>query len=211
MQSLRTELTGLDALSDEELLKVHLQGNERGLSILMKRYQHSVVTYTYRMLGNYDDAVDIAQETFVRVHKYGSSFVEHERFSSWLYAIARNLSLTELGKTRRRVTMSLHDAFGYEDSDVFEVPDDSYRADTAVDTNAVTQAVQQALMKIHPNYREMVVLRDIQELSYEEISSITNTEMGTVKSRLSRGRAALQRLLQHVYSEVFAQQGSTNE
>lgn len=192
------------AQTDEELLRMHLAGNEQGLALLMKKYKDPLVTYVYRFLGNYDDAVDVAQETFLRVHRFGHTFVGDVRFMAWLYAIARNLARTELQRHRRKNRVSMEDAFGVGDDASWDIPDMNYQTDTQTDSTYITQQVQSALMKISPTYREMVVLRDIQQLSYEEISSITETEMGTVKSRINRGRTQLQTLLKDLYGEIFS-------
>jgi RNA polymerase sigma-70 factor (ECF subfamily) len=102
----------------------------------------------------------------------------------------------------------MQQAFGVgEDQEIWDVPDETYRPDERVDTNTITQEVQKALMRVSPSYREMVVLRDVQQMSYEEIAEITKTELGTVKSRINRGRAQLQEQLKGLYDELF---GTTN-
>lgn len=196
-----------NSATDEDLLRWFLEGDEAAFVALMRRYKEPITTYTYRFLGNYDDAVDVAQETFVRLYRFGHSFVGEVKFSTWLYTIASNLARTELKRYRRRNGVSLSEAFSIgDDESSWEIPDESYRPDEMVDSTRIAQDVQKALLSISPSYREMVVLRDVQQLTYEEIAVITNTEMGTVKSRINRGRAQLQVLLRSLYNEVFPSQ-----
>ena len=190
--------------SDEELLRLFREGDETAFVVLMRRYKDPITTYAYRFLGNYDDAVDVAQETFVRLYRFAHTFIGEVKFSTWLYTIASNLARTELKRYRRRNGMSLSEAFGVgDDESSWEIPDETYLPDELVDRTRIVQDVQRALMSVSPAYREMVVLRDVQQLTYEEIAVITGTEMGTVKSRINRGRAQLQELLRNLYNEVF--------
>jgi len=194
------------SLSDEELLQLFIAGDESAFVALMRRYKDPITNFTFRFVGNYDDAVDIAQETFVRLYRFGNTFMGEVKFSTWLYTIAGNLAKSELKRYRRRNGMSLKDAFSKHDEDqTWDVPDTSYMPDERIDRTRIAQEVQKALMNVSPSYREMVVLRDIQQLTYEEISVITGTELGTVKSRINRGRVQLQAMLKDLYKELFPQ------
>lgn len=194
------------SLSDEELLQLFIAGDESAFVALMRRYKDPITNFTFRFVGNYDDAVDIAQETFVRLYRFGNTFMGEVKFSTWLYTIAGNLAKSELKRYRRRNGMSLKDAFSKHDEDqTWDVPDTSYMPDERIDRTRIAQEVQKALMSVSPSYREMVVLRDIQQLTYEEISVITGTELGTVKSRINRGRVQLQAMLKDLYKELFPQ------
>lgn len=196
--------TKASPLTDEELLQEFLSGNERSFKALMHRYREPILNFVYRFIGDYDDAVDIAQETFIRLYKFGHTFQGEVKFSTWLYTIAANLAKTELKRYRRRKGSLLSTVFSKgDDTDSWDIPDEQFRPDERIDSNHIAQAVQTALMKVSPSYREMVVMRDIQLLSYEEISQITGTEMGTVKSRINRGRQQLQTQLRSLYQEVF--------
>jgi RNA polymerase sigma-70 factor (ECF subfamily) len=189
--------------TDEDLLRRFLDGDEASFVALMRRYKEPITTFMYRFLGNYDDAVDVAQETFVRLYRFGHTFIGEVKFSTWLYTIASNLARTELKRYRRRYGTTLGAAFGSGDDETWDIPDESYRPDEQVDRTRIVQEVQKALMSVSPTYREVVILRDVQQLTYEEIAEITKTEMGTVKSRINRGRAQLQDKLQSLYNEVF--------
>lgn len=191
-------------IADELLVEEFLGGDERAFVELMRRYKQPIITFVYRFLGSYDDACDVSQETFVRLYRFAGTFQGEVKFSTWLYTIAGNLARTELKKYRRKHGTSLQQAFGIgEDAETWDIPDESYRPDEQVDSNTITQEVQKALMRVSPSYREMVILRDLQQLSYEEIAVITQTELGTVKSRINRGRAQMQEMLKDLYDELF--------
>ena len=204
LSSLEDVKRGGEIVKDEELLQGFLGGDEKSFVELMQRYKQPILTFVYRFIGDYDDATDIAQETFVRLYRFAHTFKGEVKFSTWLYTIAANLSRSELKRYRRRMGTALSAAFSRDEAgEEWDVPDETYRPDDKVDSNRIAQEVQAALMKISPTYREMVILRDIQQMSYEEIAFVTGTEMGTVKSRINRGRAQLQELLQGLYDEVF--------
>jgi RNA polymerase sigma-70 factor (ECF subfamily) len=196
------------AMSDEQLLAAFLTGDHVAYGALVKRYKDPITNFAYRFLGNYEDAVDIAQETFVRVFRFGGTFVGEVKFSTWLFTIASNLSKSELKRYRRRFGVKMKDAFGApgrsEEDTSWDVPDTSYMPDERIDQDKIVQEVQKALMHVAPTYREMVVLRDVQQLSYEEIATITQSELGTVKSRINRGRAQLKEQLRDLYHEIFS-------
>jgi RNA polymerase sigma-70 factor (ECF subfamily) len=198
----------LKGMTDEQLLSAFLAGNHAAYGALVRRYKDPITNFAYRFLGNYEDAVDIAQETFVRVFRFGSTFVGEVKFSTWLFTIASNLSKSELKRYRRRYGVSMKDAFGgpgrNDDDASWDVPDTTYMPDERIDRDKIVQEVQRALMHVTPTYREMVILRDVQQLSYEEIAEITQSELGTVKSRINRGRAQLKEQLRDLYHELFA-------
>lgn len=197
-------------ISDEELLRRHLSGEHSCLTELMRRHKDSLLNFIYRFLGNYDDAVDVAQETFIRVHRFGHTFQGEVRFSTWLYSIAANLSRTELKRYRKKFGTSLASVFGgVNDEDSWDIPDETYRPDERVDSSRIAQEVQKALMAVQPTFREVVIMRDIQHLSYDEIAAITGLELGTVKSRINRGRAQLQQRLSNLYNELFGEPEAT--
>jgi RNA polymerase sigma-70 factor, ECF subfamily len=189
---------------DSVLIKMLQEGNQDAFVTLMRQYKEPITNFVYRFLGNYDDAVDVAQETFIRLYRYSSSYDGSVKFNTWLYTIASNLAKTELSKYWRKNSVAFSKLNTAEEDDVvMEVADESYMPDARVDSSVISQNVQSALMKISPSYREMIVLRDIQQLSYEEIATITNSEIGTVKSRINRGRNQLQLLLAPLYRELL--------
>jgi RNA polymerase sigma-70 factor (ECF subfamily) len=190
----------LNEFSDEELiLEFQTNGTERAFEILVQRFKNPLTNYVYRFLGDYDGCADIVQDTFVKVYRYKDSYSSLAKFSTWIYTIAGNLARTEYQRRRRRNFFSIS-SYGDEEK-TFDIPDNSYRPDVTADANMKNEIIQKALLKIRDSYREAVILRDIQELSYEEIAEIMQIEVGTVKSRINRGRAELQKYLKDIYND----------
>ena len=190
----------LSELSDEELiLDFQKNDNEKAFEILIQRFKNPLINYVYRFLGDYDSCVDVVQETFIKVYRYKDNYSSVAKFSTWIYTIAGNLARTEYKRSRRRNLFSIN-SYG-EENKSFEIPDESNRPDVEVDANMKREIIQKALLKVRDSYREAVILRDIQGLSYEEIAKIIGIEVGTVKSRINRGRAELQKLLKHIYND----------
>ena len=188
-------------LTDEELI-VEFQNNNTiaAFEILVKRYKNPLMNYVFRFLGDYEACTDVVQETMIKVYRYKDSYQSIAKFSTWIYTIAGNLAKTELQRQRRRKIYSLN-AFGTDKDENYEIPDNSYRPDVETDSGIKDEIIQKAISKISPAYRQAVILRDVQELSYEEIADIMEITVGTVKSRINRGRAQLQKLLKHIYKD----------
>jgi RNA polymerase sigma-70 factor (ECF subfamily) len=187
-------------LTDEELIiEFQKNGNEKAFEILIQRFKNQLINYVYRFLGDYDSCVDVVQEAFIKVYRYKDNYSSVAKFSTWVYTIAGNLARTEYKRKRRRNLFSIN-SYG-EENKTYEIPDESFRPDVAVDANIKREIIQKALLKILDSYREAVILRDVQELSYEEIAEILGTEVGTVKSRINRGRAELQKYLKDIYND----------
>ncbi len=191
----------LNDLSDEELI-IEFQKNDdvKAFEILVQRYKNPLTNYVYRFIGDYEGCVDIVQETMIKVYRYKDSYSFVAKFSTWIYTIAGNLARTEYQRRKRRNLFSIN-SYGENKNETFDIPDESYRPDVIADSGIKDKIIQDALLKISKAYREVVILRDIQEMSYEEIAEITGLNVGTVKSRINRGRAQLQKLLKDIYKE----------
>lgn len=190
----------INEFTDEELIiEFQSSGNEKAFEILVQRFKNPLTNYVYRFLGDYDSCVDVVQETFVKVFRYKDNYSSVAKFSTWVYTIAGNLARTEYQRKRRKNFFSIS-SYGEEDK-TFDIPDNSNRPDVAADMNIKNEIIQKALLKVRDSYREAVILRDIQELSYEEIAVIMKIEVGTVKSRINRGRAELQKYLKDIYND----------
>ncbi len=191
----------LAELTDEELI-LEFQSNNtiRAFEILVERFKNPLTNFVFRFLGDYEACVDVVQETFIKVYRYKDSYNSIAKFSTWIYTIAGNLARTEYQKRKRRSFFSIN-AFGENKNENFDIPDESYRPDVMTDSGIKDEIIQKALQKVSPVYREVVVLRDVQDMSYEEIAEITGITVGTVKSRINRGRAQLQKLLKDIYKE----------
>lgn len=186
--------------SDEELIKEFQDSNTLGAyEILVKRYKDPLMNFVYRFVGDRDVCTDVVQDTMIKFYLNKDSYRSFAKFSTWIYTIAGNLAKNELKRRRRRSILSLNND---DDEKTPQIEDKSFLApDRAADSEIKNEMIQKALLKVKPVYREVVVLRDIQDLSYEEISEITGLAIGTVKSRINRGRAQLQKLLKSIYRE----------
>jgi len=190
----------LNALSDEELIAEFQQtGNEGAFEILVQRYKNPLTNYVFRFLGDYQSCVDVVQETMIKLYRYKDNYTQQAKFSTWIYTIAGNLARTEYRRRKRKNFLSISD-YG-EEHKTYDIPDESYRPDMVTDSGLKDEIIQKALLKVKEVYREVVILRDIQGFSYEEISEITGLNEGTVKSRINRGRAQLQKLLKDIYND----------
>lgn len=191
----------LTELTDEELILEFQQNNTlRAFEILVQRYKNPLTNYVFRFIGDYEACLDIVQETMIKVFRYKDSYSSIAKFSTWIYTIAGNLARTEYQKRKRKKIFSIN-AYGEDKDENYEIPDESYMPDQITDSGIKDEIIQQALLKVSDAYREVVILRDIQDLSYEEISEVTGVSVGTVKSRINRGRAQLQKLLKDIYKE----------
>ena len=190
----------LRELSDEELILEFQKNNlEAAFEILVQRYKNPLTNFVFRFLGDYESCNDVVQETMIKVYRYKDTYSSVAKFSTWVYTIAGNLAKTEYRRQRRRNIFSISD-YG-EDNKPYDLPDESYRPDVATDSGIKDEIIQKALLKVKESYREAVILRDIQGMSYEEIAEILGVNEGTVKSRINRGRAQLQELLKDIYNE----------
>jgi len=187
-------------LSDEELIGEFQLNNEvRAFEILVARYKNPLFNYVFRFLGDYEQTSDVVQETMIKVYRNKDSYKSIAKFSTWIYTIAGNLAKTELQRRKRKNLFSIS-SFG-EDNESFDIKDEEATPDVLADSGIKSEIIQEALLKISEVYREMIILRDIQEFSYEEIAEMKGISIGTVKSRINRGRAQLQQLLKHIFNE----------
>jgi len=158
------------------------------------------MNFVFRFVGDRDVATDIVQDTMIKFYIKKDSYKSFAKFSTWIYTIAANLSKNELKRRKRRVIYSL--SHNEEDDITLQIEDKKFLApDRYADSEIKNKIIQDALVKVKPVYREVVILRDVQGLSYDEIAEITDLSIGTVKSRINRGRAQLQKLLKHIYKE----------
>jgi RNA polymerase sigma-70 factor (ECF subfamily) len=187
-------------LSDEELIGEFQLNNEvRAYEILVARYKNPLFNYVFRFLGDYEQTSDVVQETMIKVYRNKDSYKSIAKFSTWIYTIAGNLAKTELQRRKRKNLFSIS-SFG-EDNESFDIKDEEATPDVLADSGIKSEIIQEALLKISEVYREMIILRDIQEFSYEEFAEMKGISIGTVKSRINRGRAQLQQLLKHIFNE----------
>lgn len=190
----------LSQMSDEDLMSHFQMGTVEAFDILVSRYKDPLTNYIYRFLGDMKECEDLLQETFLRVYRNRHSYRRIAKFSTWLYTIAGNLARSEYRKRKRRRLYSLQSVNRDDEEYEVEIPDETFAPDKHTDSTIQDRYIQEALKQIPEEFREVVVLRDVQQLAYEEIAEITGLPMGTVKSRINRGRTKLQQLLSEIYT-----------
>lgn len=191
--ALRQEVVA-DPTSDHALLEATRIGDEDAFAELVGRYRNPITNYIYRMTNDYDGAVDLAQETFVRVYRAAERYQTTYAFSTYIYRIATNLAISELRKRKRRKLVSLTGFFQTRDGaepQEFNPPDLKPLPDTELVDTERRKAVQRAISTLPEKYRAPLILRDVEGKSYEDISRILETSEGTIKSRISRARGFL--------------------
>lgn len=184
-------------MSDNEalLLRKIKDGDVASFELLIKDYQVYAYNIAYRMMGNEEDAKDAAQEALIKVYKSIHKFKETSSFSTWLYRIVMNTCKDELKKRKEKV-LSLDKEMETDDGTMSrEIGDESLNPSKIVERNEVSHVVQEAINTLPDANKMVIVLRDIQGLSYEEISQVIKEPVGTVKSRISRGRNQLKKIL----------------
>jgi RNA polymerase sigma-70 factor (ECF subfamily) len=184
-------------LSDEELIKEFQENNTlEAYETLVRRYKDSLINFVYRFVGDKEAAIDIVQDTMLKFYLKKDSYQTIAKFSTWLYTIAANLAKNEIKRRKRRSILSLNNS---KEDDAFEIQVADINVvepDRAAHNEIMASDIQKALLKVNPVYRELVILRDIEGFSYEEIAEMKGLQLGTVKSRINRGRNQLKKLLQ---------------
>jgi len=181
---------------DLDLVLRSKKGEIGAFGELVDRYQSLVINFCYRMLGNKEDAEDIAQEAFLRAFAAIGRFQPRAKFSTWLLTIAKNLTLNLIRNERRRPKGV--DAVGSSE-DTLQAVDlaasDNPGPDRVALRNERAEYVRRALRELSETHRTIIVLRDFEGVTYEEIAGIMGCRKGTVKSRLSRAREQLKQIL----------------
>jgi RNA polymerase sigma-70 factor (ECF subfamily) len=189
-----------EAMSDHRLLEATREGDEAAFAELVRRYRNQITNYVYRMTNDYDLAVDLAQETFLRVYAAADRYQSSFAFSTYIYRIATNLAISELRRRKRRRLVSLSTFFqpreSGEESCELDVTDTVPLQDVTMVEDERRGAVTRAIATLPEKYRAPLVLRDVEGRSYEEIARILEMSEGTVKSRINRARAFLRDKLQ---------------
>lgn len=174
-------------MDEQELILRVRDGDQEAFARIMEIYKDRIVNYLYQFTRDYQRAVDLSQETFLRVYFKADKYRPIAPLSSWIYAIASNLAKTDARKRRRTATVSLDELPNSYDAGTYsqDPPDPG-----------LVRNLRDALEALHPRYRIPVVLKDMEGFSQEEIARIIKRPVGTVKARISRGREYLRRMLE---------------
>lgn len=175
------------SMDEQELVSRLQEGDEAAFAQIMTAYKDKIVNYLFQFTRDYQKAVELSQETFLRVYFKANKYKPIAPFSSWVYAIATNLAKTEMKKARKLSQVSLD-----------EVANDLEAGTYSVDSSdsGLIKNLREALNSLHPRYRIPVVLKDLEGFSQEEIAQILKRPVGTVKARISRGRGYLKKKLE---------------
>jgi RNA polymerase sigma-70 factor, ECF subfamily len=189
------------APTDEDLILAFQNGDVSAFEEIVRRYRDPLFNFVVRLLGDAFFSEDIVQETFLRVYRNRHRYHQVAKFSTWIYTIASNLAKTEL--RRRKVRNFFSISSKGEDEKDYDLVDTSLDIERDVDGALKSEIILKEINALPYHFKEAVLLRDIQDLSYEEISQILNVPLGTVKSRVNRGRSRLQKRLKFLTIEEF--------
>ena len=196
LQTLSTELSDMNdkfKFSDEKLISRFQEGDINAYNELVKRYKDRLLNFVLRYFNNVEQAEDVVQDTLIKLYTHASYYKNVAKFSTWIFTIAKNNALTELRKNKRKKT----DSLWTDDGQVIDINSKEESLDSKVQNEIAIDQLNKFLDEIPENFRMAVVLRDFQELSYEEISKILEIPIGTIKSRINRGRIQLAEKMKH--------------
>jgi RNA polymerase sigma-70 factor (ECF subfamily) len=181
-----SEILNFSSAADRDLVASAAGGLEGGFEELVKRYQRPISAYVYRMVGDYDSALDLTQEIFIKIYGSLSRYRPEFKFSTWIYKIAHNAAIDHLrrssGRERSLITGTENDQFDLPlESEGLSPEQQTEREERRGEIETVVRSLPTA-------YRELIVLRHSQDLTYEEIVDVTGLPLGTVKNRLFRAR-----------------------
>ncbi|HVS21105.1 MAG TPA: sigma-70 family RNA polymerase sigma factor [Pyrinomonadaceae bacterium] len=184
-----TSIADWGARADAELVRSAIAGREADFEELVRRYQRPIAAYVYRMVGDYDAALDLTQEVFIKVYNSLARYRSEFKFSTWIYKIAHNAAIDHL----RRYAVRGHALANGVDSERREVAIESGRLTPEQESEKKERCSEiEAVVQMLPAaYRELIVLRHSHDLSYDEIAEVAGLPLGTVKNRLFRAREAM--------------------
>ncbi len=191
---------------DSELISLCKKGDISAFEALVNKHQKRMFNIAYRMTGNYEDACEIAQDAFVSAYRNIKNFEEKSRFSTWLYAIVINLSknrIKQLKSLNKYGCSSIDDPIATDDGEIkIEIASNEPSALERLEAKDIQERVQECISRLDIEYKDIIILRDIQGFSYDEISDMLKIPDGTVKSRLSRARENIKDCLKRLFGDL---------
>jgi RNA polymerase sigma-70 factor, ECF subfamily len=182
---------------EAELIERAARGDSQAFGQLVERYQRRVVGVAMAVVHNQDDAIELAQETFIRAYENLSKFESRSSFSTWLYRIAANLSIDFRRREGRHVVLRGEDA----DNEFNRIPTDQGDSFKEASRTELSARLREALGELTPEHRAVILLREVEGLSYDEISDVLQCPRGTVMSRLHYARGRLRGILKDLSEE----------
>lgn len=192
-------LENLRDFTDGELIAKAISGREDSFEELVRRYQRPITNYVYRMLGNYDASLDVTQEIFIKVYNSMARYSSEYKFSTWLYKISHNAAIDYM----RRHSVNEQSLEVENEEGVYQRQFESKRLspEQERERSEWREEIETVVKRLPTGYRELIILRHTQDLSYDEIAEITNLPLGTVKNRLFRAREMMR--------DIFIERGFT--
>ena len=188
-RTIKTALENTTAASDQAIVERVQQGDKEAYNILVLRYQHKVCDIAYKYVNNYVDANDIAQESFIRAYRALANFRGESSFYTWLYRIVSNTAKSYLEQNQKhRYSVDVDDPEFDSQQDVKGLLISNDSPDALLESDELHKIVSQAMEDLPEDLKRAIVLREVEEMSYEDIASIMDTPIGTVRSRIFRAR-----------------------
>jgi RNA polymerase sigma-70 factor (ECF subfamily) len=194
-----TVLKKTEAITDLELIASAIGGREDGFEELVRRYQRPITNYVFRMLNDYDSALDVTQEVFIKVYNSLSKYSSEYKFSTWLYRIAHNAAIDHI--RRKSPNQQSLEAENGDGTYQLQIESPSPSPEQERERSEWRTEISAVVKCLPSTYRELILLRHSQDLSYDEIADITSLPLGTVKNRLFRAREMMR--------EIFIERGFT--
>lgn len=195
-----TENKDVKKFSDEELILEFQKENVDAFNEIVFRYKDKLVNFLFRYTGNRDEAEDLAQDTFVKLYRSKHLYKEIAKFSTWFYTIAVNTAKTNSRKKSRYNAISISDYNPEEEKD-YEIPANALSPEDSANASLEHRYIQKAIDSLEDYFKEVIILRDIEDMDYGEIAQIIGLPLGTVKSRINRGREKLKKSLSKIYNK----------
>lgn len=192
-------ISNIKTLTDGELIVNAIRGGEDNFEELVRRYQRPITGYVYRMLNNYDASLDVTQEVFIKVYNSLEKYSAEYKFSTWLYRIAHNAAIDYM--RRNSVNQQSLEAENADGTYQLQIESSQPNPEQMRERSEWRTEIDAVVKCLPPLYRELIVLRHTQDLSYDEIAEVTNLPLGTVKNRLFRAREMMR--------EMFVTRGFT--
>jgi RNA polymerase sigma-70 factor, ECF subfamily len=190
----------LQELTDERLMEVLVAGDKAAFDVLVQRHKVRLYNYVLRLLRDPSEAEDVTQEALVRAYVHADKYRNIAKFSTWLYTIATNLVRNRIRKVRSTPRLvSIQGGRNDEEDDgreALQLPDSGDLPDRTTEKRELHALVTRNIERIPLRYREAFVLREVHDMSYEEIAAITGLKLGTVRSRINRGRGHFRSIME---------------
>ena len=190
-------LNNIKSLTDVELIEKAIGGRESGFEELVHRYQRQITSYIYRMLNNYDASLDVTQEVFIKVYNSLDKYSSDYKFSTWLYRIAHNAAIDYM--RRNSVFQQSLDVETKDGTYQLQIESQQPNPEQERERTEWRNEIESVVKCLPTVYRELILLRHAQDLTYDEIAEVTGLPLGTVKNRLFRAREMMR--------EIFIERG----